>query len=355
LKNQSYTYKEIITQTDSWGKVYDDIVNEKVDLNIDIFSGNYDEIIFFGCGSSYNLSQSASFFTKSLLDEKSCVALPSSELLINTDIHINKNKKYLAIGFSRSGETTESINVVKLLKAGNNVTFFTFSCKKDNTISKLSDFSFICRGAVEKSIVMTVSFSSMLIAYCLILAKFSGNKEMLEEFSYLINYLSDNISKLYNDVESYLNDNYFSSYFALGSGFNYGLAVEGDLKMKEMSQTPSYSYHLHEFNHGPKSLLAKESLCLILTPSENLLKAKAEEIIKEILNLGSKVLLVGDKGIGICDRNNIDYLLSDSNFKFDIVKSFINIPVFQVLAYLKTIRENLDPDKPKNLDYTTVI
>jgi glucosamine--fructose-6-phosphate aminotransferase (isomerizing) len=140
----------------------------------------------------------------------------------------------------------------------------------------------------------------------------------------------------------------------LGSGFNYGLAVEADLKMKEMSQVPSYSYYLHEFNHGPKSLITKESLCLILTWSKNLFKN--EEIIKEILNLGSKVLLVGSKeDINIVDSKDINYLLSDSNFKFDIIESFINIPVFQILSYIKTIRENLNPDKPKNLSYTIVM
>lgn len=353
MENKSYTYREIMTQVESWKKVYGDVVGEKVSLNLNIFSDNYDETIFFGCGSSYNLSQSASFFTKSLFDGRSCFALPSSELLINTDIYINKDKKYLIIGFSRSGETTESINVVKLLKDRQNVTSLTFSCKEDNTISKFSDYNFICRGAAEKSIAMTVSFSSMLIGYCLMLVKLLDKKEMLEEFKYLIDYLNENISRLYTDIENYLNNNSFSSYFVLGSGLNYGLAVEADLKMKEMSQVPSYSYHLHEFNHGPKSLITKESLCLNLTWSKNLFKN--EEIIKEILNLGSKVLLVGRKDINITDSKDINYLLSDSNFKFDIIKSFINIPVFQILAYIKTIRENLDPDNPKNLDYTIVI
>ena len=353
MENQSYTYREIMTQVKSWKKVYSDVVGEKVSLDLNIFSDNYDEIIFFGCGSSYNLSQSASFFTRSLLNGQSCFALPSSELLINTDIYINKDKKYLIIGFSRSGETTESINVVKLLKDRQNVTSFTFSCKEDNTISKFSDYHFICRESVEKSIAMTVSFSTMLIAYCLMLVKLSDKKEMLEEFKYLIDYLNENISRLYTDIENYLNNNSFSSYFVLGSGFNYGLAVEADLKMKEMSQVPSYSYHLHEFNHGPKSLITKESLCLVLTLNKNLFKN--EEIIKEILNLGSKVLLVDRKDISIVDSKDINYLLSDSNFKFDIIKSFINIPVFQILAYIKTIRENLDPDRPKNLDYTMII
>ncbi|GAJ08791.1 unnamed protein product, partial [marine sediment metagenome] len=48
---------EIMTQVESWRKVHSDVVGEKVSLNLNIFSDNYDEIIFFGCGSSYNLLQ----------------------------------------------------------------------------------------------------------------------------------------------------------------------------------------------------------------------------------------------------------------------------------------------------------
>lgn len=247
-----------MAQAESWDKIYTDIVDKKVDFNLSVFSYDYNEIIFFGCGSSCNLSQSALFFTKLLLSGRSCLALPSSKLLVNTDTYISE------VGFSRSGETTESINVVKQLKDRNNITSLTFFCKEESTIAGFSNNHFICRGAVEKSIVMTVSFSAMLFAYCLILTKSFGNKEMLSEFKYLIDYLNENISNLFGDIESYLNKNNFGFYFVLGSGFDYGLAVEADLKMKEMSQVPSYSYHLYEFNHRPKSLLNNESLCLVL-------------------------------------------------------------------------------------------
>ena len=353
MKKQYFTYKEIATQVESWGKVYSDIVGEKVGLNLNILSDDYDEVIFYGCGSSYNLSMSASFFTKSLLNGKNCLALPSSEFLINKDTYIKKNKKYLIIGFSRSGETTESKKVVNNLKGNNNITIFNISCRKGSTIVNLSDNYFICRETDEKSVVMTKSFSTMLFAYCLMLAKSLGKKDMLVEFKYLIDYLSKNISGLFETIENYVSKNYFTSYFTLGSGFNYGLAVESDLKMKEMSQTHSYSYHLYEINHGPKSLINTKSLCLILTLGKNLFKSK--EIIKEILNLGSKVLVICSKRINRIRDKNINYILCDSYFKFDVIESFINIPVFHILAYVKTINENLDPDKPKNLDYTTII
>jgi len=346
LKKEYNTYKEIMTQVESWGKVYSDIVNEKVGLYLNIFSDDYDEIIFFGCGSSYNLSQSASFFTQSLLNDRNCLALPSSELLINTDIYINKNKKYLFIGFSRSGETTESIYVVNKMKNYKNIKTFIISCRENGSIIKLANNYFVCRDANEKSIVTTKSFSSMLFAYCLMLSKFLKNKEMLMEFKNLISYLSKNISNLYYDINNYLNENSFNSYFVLGNGFNYGLAVEADLKMKEMTQIPSYSYYLHEFNHGPKSLLDDRSLCLILTLDnfeENMTK-----VIYGFLKLGPMMVIIGNSKI----RNeDIYFLLTDSNFNNRFVRSFINIPVFQIFAYISAVNKNLNPDKPKNLSY----
>ena len=354
MDNKFHTYKEIFSQTDSFEKIYEDIVEEKFCIDKDFFLKPYDEIILFGCGSSYNLSQSASFFTKSLLNNKCCIALPSSELLTNTDIYINKGKKYLVIGFSRSGETTESINVIKKLIAENkNITAFTFSCNSNSTMVRISDYFFVCRDSVEKSIVMTKSFSSMLYAYCLILTKSIGNKEILFEFKYLTEYLSTKMKIIYNEIYEYLSKNNFKLYFVLGNGFNYGLAVEADLKMKEMSQIPSFSYNLFEFCHGPISLINNESLCIFLTINKNLLNNKL--IIDNILKFGAKVLIIGQKDIEEINNININYLLVDSRFKYDNVRSFINIPVFQMIAYIKTVMEKLNPDTPRNLSYTTKI
>lgn len=355
MKYDYYTYNEIISQQESWERVYQDIINEEIKFNIDFFSRNYDEVIFFGCGSSYNVSQSASFFSRSVWDSCSFIALPSSELLINTDIYIKPKKKYLVIGFSRSGETPETIEAVKKLKekSRGEITALTFTCRKDSSISNYSDQHFVCDRAVEKSVVMTVSFSVMLFAYCLMLAKFLNMRLIIDEFNYLINYTKNNMSDLFKKIETYIDKNDFSSYFVLGSGFNYGLAVEADLKMKEMSQTPSYSYHIYEFNHGPKSLVDKDALCLFLNLSKVLFKT--ENIIKEILGLGARILIIGNRDFVNLNQKRIDYLSYDAEFKSNLVASFLNIPLFQILAYIKTVKKNLNPDKPRNLSYTTEI
>jgi glucosamine 6-phosphate synthetase-like amidotransferase/phosphosugar isomerase protein len=71
----------------------------------------------------------------------------------------------------------------------------------------------------------------------------------------------------------------------------------------------------------------------------------------EILNLGSKVLLIGDS-IKKINKKNIYYLLCNRKINFDFIEAFINIPIFQILAYIKTINKKLNPDKPLNLTYT---
>lgn len=349
---ESYTYNEIKSQNRGLKKILNEIINNGSKINADIFSKNYDQIIFFGCGSSYNIAMSASFFIR-YLSNINTLALPSSELIFNSDAYIKRNKQYLLIGFSRSGETTESIDVVNRLKGKTDIDFFVFTCRKKSTFTNIVDNYYICKEVKEKSVVMTKSFSSMLFACCVMFTKFIKGYDMIKEFNKLINYLDGRVPLLFKTLKEYVDKNDIKSFFALGSGFNYGLAVEADLKMKEMSQTPSYSYNIFEFNHGPKSLLDKDTLCLFLTINKNL--GNLDFIIREILKLDSKVVIIGNANISEKLNKEIKYFLTDEDFRSDLVRSFINIPFFQILAYMQTIKKGLNPDKPKDLSYTTKI
>ena len=276
------------------------------------------------------------------MDKVACIALPSSELLINTDSFIRKQKRYLVIGFSRSGETTESVEVLRKLKNYDNVRIFVFTCRSGSTFCKITEDSFVCSGAVEESIVMTESFSCMLLAYFTIFANLAKDMEIIGDLERLPGFMKQNIASVIDFTSQYIEEFDFKSYFVLGSGFNYGLAVEADLKMKEMSQVSSYSYHVYEFSHGPKSLLGENSLCLVLTPGKDLIKL--ENLIHEYLQLGTSMIVIGNKVQGITATEKLSYFLETQILKNDLVKSFINIPVFQLLAFFKTIKNGLNPD-----------
>ena len=355
------TYKEIIMQPESWESALKDIVDNNLTVP-GILKTAYDHVIFFGCGSSYNLGQSASFFYRYLSGNTNSLALPSSELLINPGLYISENKKYLLVGFSRSGETTESLKVIEQMQVKKNISILTFTCKDKSSFSKISINNFLCRNAVEKSIVMTTSFSSMLLAFCSALAVAEGNKIIINDFKKLIELTHLNQDTIVDFVDNFIQKVEFNSYFALGSGFNYGLAVEADLKMKEMSQVPSYSYHIHEFSHGPKSLLTDESLCIVLTPSKNMFKY--EQSLKEFVQLGTNMLIIGSQPVVDIEVSSLYHKIhiffgEDSFQKYNLqnenIKSFINIPVFQLMAFFNTLKNKLNPDIPNNLSYTVKI
>ncbi|MES0340958.1 MAG: SIS domain-containing protein [Candidatus Humimicrobiaceae bacterium] len=348
--NDNHTYREISSQVRSWKENFDVITGENTKISTDLFSKDFDRIIFFGCGTSYNLAVAASFFTNTVSDFDS-IALPSSELLFNSETYIDKGKNYLLIGFSRSGETTESIEVVNMFKDQEKMRTFIFTCREKNSLVDVSGDHYLCRSAEEKSIAMTKSFSTMLFSYCIMLTKYLDNKERLKQFSDLCDYLEGKMPLLFDEIKEYIDINDFNSYFTLGSGFNYPLAVEADLKMKEMSQIQNYSYHIFEFNHGPKALLSEDFLVLFLTISKKL--RNIDIIVNEIIKSRSRIAIIG-KGIDeIKKLDNIRYFLNDVSFEDELVESFINIPVSQIFAYAKTIKQNLDPDKPRGLDYTT--
>jgi glucosamine--fructose-6-phosphate aminotransferase (isomerizing) len=241
--------------------------------------------------------------------------------------------------------------VVKKFKASDNIRTFAFTCRQENSLLEISDDHYVCRDAEEKSVAMTRSFSNMLLSYCLMLAKHLDDKDRIKAFRDLCSYMEDRMQLLFGDIKEYIDESDFSSYFSLGSGFNYPLAVEADLKMKEMSQIPSYAYHIFEFNHGPKALLSKDFLVLFFTISKTL--SNVDTIAGEVLRSKARAAFVGKEAKKIIRSDSVKFFLDDADFEDELVASFINIPVFHMLAYLKTIKQGLDPDKPRGLDYTT--
>ena len=344
----AFTHVEIASQVDSWEMIYDKIRSGDFKQGNQIFNRDYDEIILFGCGSSYNIAMSAAFYTNYLTRYKA-VAVPSSELLFNRKTYLKKDKKYLLVGFSRSGETTESINVIKHL---DNIENLIFTCRQENSMTEISEHSFYCIWAEEKSIVMTKSFSSMLFAYTVMLTEVMGYTELMKEYKSLINYMQLNIPGLFKEIEDFINKKNFDKFFALGSGFNYGLAVEADLKTKEMTQISSYSYHVMEFNHGPKSMIDNGGLVMFMTIN-SYFKDIVFSMYEDFTDLGSEIVLIGKNNSKENFGGKINRFLENENFNNDLIRAFINIPLFQIMSYYKTLKLGLDPDKPRNLDYTT--
>ena len=76
-------------------------------------------------------------------------------------------------------------------------------------------------------------------------------------------------------------------------------------------------------------------------------------MFEDFSTLGSEIVLIGKNGYKNNTNSKITRFLSDESFKNNLVGAFINIPIFQIMSYYKTLSLSLDPDKPRNLEYTT--
>lgn len=297
---------------------------------------------FVGCGASYYLSLTGA----SLMNERSpSFAVPSSEILISPSQLPDLSPDVL-IPISRSGESTETVEATRLTKRKSlETTVVSVTCAEGSEIHELSDIPIISRKGKEESVVMTKSFSSMLVAlqYLSLLAanenrvskKFRGlgkdSEQVLE--------VSEDIARKIGSREE------LDKFIFLGTGKHYGLASEGMLLMTEMALSWSNVYHPLELRHGPKSIVAEDTLVTILWPDGG--GTEHERLFEEVRNLGAETLVIGrEEDVKEIDADEVVEITQRSNS----TGLSLYVPPLQLLGYYRAIDQGLDPDNPKNLN-----
>lgn len=169
-----YTYNEIMAQGQKLEKTKDIVQSIAFNKNA------VDVVLFTGCGTSFYLAIAAARYYQAVTGEFA-IAVPASELFLHTETYILKNKKYLIIGISRSGTTSEIIMSLEHLNDAENIRTMAVTCNGDTPMAKLTDELIALNDISEKSVVMTQSFSNMLYALQLYAAKISGRTDMMKQ------------------------------------------------------------------------------------------------------------------------------------------------------------------------------
>jgi glucosamine--fructose-6-phosphate aminotransferase (isomerizing) len=131
--------------------------------------------------------------------------------------------------------------------------------------------------------------------------------------------------------------------YFLGSGFQYGIANEAMLKMKEMSLSHSEAFHFMEFRHGPMSMVTEQALVIGLLSKQALVHE--QKVLDEMKNLGSNILALSP----LSDDENTVQQISLPNHLPTWVMPVLYLPPLQLLAYHRTIAKGLNPDNPRHL------
>lgn len=294
------------------------------------------EILLTGCGSSYYLALTASALLQTATHVP-CRALPSSEILF-ADPGEGPARRPLLIAISRSGETTETVWALQRFKESGAVTV-AVTCHEAGTLSQNSDLS-LTLPIEERSVVMTGSFTSMLLALASTAAGLGTDGSAWDDLQRIPDLGARQFTTLADRAQAAAGKAP-PAFVYLGSGAMYGLACEGALKMTEMALLPSCAYHTLEFLHGPKAALAAGSLVVGLLSAPGL--AYEQRVLTHVAGLGADVLALGGEG---ADLPSLSFPTAPGT----LPGMLLGVAWMQLLAFYVARGRGVNPDTPRYLD-----
>ena len=324
-----HTYREIKSQTEAWAQALD-VVNASPLPK----AGDYNQVLFTGCGSTYYLSLAAAALYQELTG-RSAKAVPGGELLLNSGTVLT-DRKTLLIAISRSGTTTETVKAVEKFKAeerGEVVVITNY----DEVLSRTADVNIVIDKGQEESVAQTRSFASMYVSATAFAAKMAEQDDLLEAMKKLPAIGNLVIGKYEAWAKSLGEDLSFDRFYFLGSGIRYGLACEVNLKMKEMTLTHSEPFHFLEFRHGPMSMVNQNAVVVGMLSDVN--RVHETRVLSEMKELGGTAASLGESEADVCFESDIP----------ERVRGVLYLPALQLMAFYRSLAKGLNPDSPNNL------
>lgn len=302
-----------------------------------------DEITLCACGTSYHAALVSSYLFARLAKIKSTVEI-ASEFRYKEAI-LKPNTLFIVI--SQSGETADTLEALKIAKQNGAKTLAI--CNVDNSsIVRLADISILTRAGIEKGVASTKAFATQVLSLWL-LAIFMAQKkgfDMSLELKALRH--SPNVSlvsqKLHDKIHR-LSKRYLDGhgFFFIGRDVFYPLALEGALKLKELSYLHAEGYPAGEMKHGPIALADSKLYTIALMP-KLCLYDKTKSNVEELIARDSTVLCLSPLEFELGD----DFIKTSEQEHF-MCEFFEMMIIIQLLAMEISIRLGNDVDMPRNL------
>ncbi|MFG5123951.1 glutamine--fructose-6-phosphate transaminase (isomerizing) [Campylobacter lari] len=338
--------KEIYEQSRVLGEVLmgrlqgEQIVFEDIDETL---LQNIDEITLCACGTSYHAALSGAYLLERLAKVKTKVEV-ASEFRYREAI-IGKNTLFIVI--SQSGETADTLEALKIAKAQGVKTLAI--CNVDNSnIVRLADISLLTRAGIEKGVASTKAFATqvatlwMLAIYLAQKANLDMSKEIkaLRSLPSIVKVEQNLHEKVHRISKRYLHGHGF---FFIGRDVFYPLALEGALKLKEISYLHAEGYPAGEMKHGPIALADSELFTVALMP-QNCLYEKTKSNVEELAARDSTLLAISPLDFDLSD----DFIRTSKQEHY-MCEFFEMMVILQLLALEVSIRLGNDVDMPRNL------
>ena len=350
---QHYMQKEIFEQPRAIGDTLANIASfgpQLFDANPEDWKG-FDQILILACGTSYYSACVAKYWMEDIAGIPTQVEI-ASEYRYRTTV---PNPKTLIVVVSQSGETADTLAALRHAKSlGHHYTLAICNVASSAMVRE-TDWHFLTKAGAEIGVASTKAFTTQLVALYLLavsLAKRAGKispekeKELLRELRHLPKALHA-VLALEPQIIAW------SEAFAkcenalfLGRGLHYPIALEGALKLKEISYIHAEAYPAGELKHGPLALVTDKMPVVTVAPKDDLLE-KLKSNMQEVKARGGKLYVFADHDTEIVNSDGINVIRLPEHY--GNLSPILHVVPLQLLAYHTACALGTDVDKPRNL------
>ncbi|GAB2581290.1 glutamine--fructose-6-phosphate transaminase (isomerizing) [Nitrincola alkalisediminis] len=316
----------------------------------DIFS-QVDSVLIVACGTSSYAGMTAKYWIEDLVGIPCSVEIASEYRYRKTVANPNQ----LVVVISQSGETADTLAALQEAKALGHKFTLAICNVPESAIVRETALRFITRAGPEIGVASTKAFTTQLatlFVLTLVLAKKHGRLCADSEQQYLQELLHlplavEKVLALEPEIKNW------SGHFAdkhhalfLGRGYHYPIALEGALKLKEISYIHAEAYPAGELKHGPLALVDANMPVVIVAPNDSLLdKLKAN--MQEVSARGGVLYVFADADTAIDSSEGIVVLKMPEHY--GLLSPVLHVVALQLLAYHVALVKGTDVDKPRNL------
>ncbi|MBU9463821.1 glutamine--fructose-6-phosphate transaminase (isomerizing) [Burkholderia multivorans] len=349
-----YMQKEIFEQPQAVADTLLDVTSIMPELFGDgawrVFN-DIDSVLLLACGGSYHAALTAKYWIESIAKLPTNVEI-ASEFRYRDSV---PNPRTLVVAVSQSGETADVLGAVHVAKQRGMMHTLAICNVATSALMRECALQFVTRAGIEIGVASTKAFTTQLVALFLLTLSFAQVRGRLsedDEHAHLraLRHLPDAMSKVlalepqimgWSELLARRDDMLF-----LGRGMHYPIALEGALKMKEISYIHAEAYPAGELKHGPLALVSNEMPVIAVAPNDMLLE-KLRSNMHEVSARNGKLYVFADVDCGLSPSEGIEVIRL--NEYYGPLSPILHTIPMQLLAYHAALARGTDIDKPRNL------
>ena len=311
------------------------------------------QVQIVACGTSFNAAIVAKYWLEDIA-KLSCNVEVASEYRYRRPILLNGT---LFLTLSQSGETADTLEALKAAKKINkSINTLCITNSEESSLSRISELTFLTHAGPEIGVASTKAFTTQLVALALLTCSIGSIKGSISEIQE--KEIVDGLKRLPGLVnEALLQEEQIkklairfknkTSALFLGRGTMHAIALEGALKLKEISYIHAEAYPAGELKHGPIALIDKNMPVIAIAPNDELLE-KLKANLQEVKSRGSQMIVFEDENSKVNPMNAMEIIPITSNLGRITAPIIFTIPL-QLLSYHVSLIKGTNVDKPRNL------